>query len=143
MRRLPRGPWRRWREVVVVALVALRVEVALRRHGLEDVCGLMGVRLDLGVEESPAVVGGRLPARVRVSFFAVDQVMKQWPWGDTCLRRCLVLGHRIRHLRPVVRIGVRTTEDGALAVHSWLHVRGRDLDSGTGAFHTLKSGTVA
>lgn len=143
MRDALRDRRRHWRELVIVVAVGLRVELALRRHGLEAVCEMVGVHLDLGVDETPEPTDRRLPSSARVSFWAVDQVMRRWPWGDTCLRRCLVLGQRIRRMDPVVRIGVRTTGDGSFAVHSWLQVNGRALDSGAGAFHPLKAGTAA
>jgi hypothetical protein len=54
--------------------------------------------------------------------------MPRWPFGDTCLRRCLVLGQRLRHLDPVLRIGVAVGGDGSWSAHSWLEIGGRSLD---------------
>jgi hypothetical protein len=125
----------------VVLVVALRVELALRRRGLDEVCSAVGVRLDLTPDAS-TTAPRPLPASTRASFAAVQRVLARWPWGDTCLRRCLVLGQRLRRLDPAMRIGVRMTPDGDLAVHSWLHVHGRDLDTGTADFHVLRSGAV-
>ena len=61
----------------------------------------------------------------------------RWRAGDTCLRRCLLLGQRLRRLDPVLRIGVRRDEPGAFQAHSWLKISGRSLDIGSADFETL------
>jgi hypothetical protein len=125
------------REFIVVALVLARIELSLRTEELTATCRRVGVRLDL--EPAPDLVGGGpvLPARARKSARVVGVVLHRWPWGDTCLRQCLLLGHRLRHLGPTMRIGVRHTEDGSFSAHSWLEIDGRALDQGATLFASL------
>jgi hypothetical protein len=43
-----------------------------------------------------------------------------WPFGDTCLRRALVLGHHLRDQSPVLRIGVTADRSEDVAAHAWV-----------------------
>ncbi|WP_380165878.1 lasso peptide biosynthesis B2 protein [Jannaschia sp. R86511] len=119
----------RWvRELAVVTALAVVVEVGLRVTTLPRLARLLRVRLDLDehgavLDEVPVLPGwARRPAR------ATAVVLSRRPFQDTCLRRCLVLGSRIRGLDPVLRIGVRRSGTGGWEAHSWLEVGGRSLD---------------
>lgn len=117
-------------EVCGVLVSAIVVEIALRTARLPRAARWCGLQLDLQAPPAPAVLDIRapLPARARRSWRATDVVMTHWPWGDTCLRRCLVLGRRLRRFDPVLRIGVARTADGSVVAHAWLEVAGRTLD---------------
>ncbi len=67
---------------------------------------------------------------------ATDTVLGHWPFRDTCLRRSLVLGWRLRSLSPVLRLGV-AEQDGAYQAHAWLVVAGRSIDPAAADFSTL------
>jgi hypothetical protein len=116
-------------EVVRVLLVAVLVELALRSSRLPRVAKLCGVRLDL--TSAPLASGAPviLPAGSGRKLRAVDLVMSRWPLGDTCLRRCLVLGQRLHRLAPVLRIGVAFDASRSFVAHSWLEVGGQSLDA--------------
>jgi hypothetical protein len=118
--------------VIVVVVVALVVEVGLRISTVPRLARLLGVRL-----ERDGQSGQQLPAGstndppvlwIREQYTTVARVMPHWPFGNTCLRRALVLGHRLRRLEPALVIGVRHDEAGQLAAHAWLVVAGVVLD---------------
>jgi hypothetical protein len=128
---------RRWRArlrllplAVRTVVLFTRVEVGLRRSDLPALAGRLGVVL-AGPGDSPdptaapATVSGR---SARQALTVVTRVSERWPAGDTCLRRCLVLGVLLAPVRPVLTLGVRRAEDGTIAAHSWLVVGGRSLD---------------
>ncbi len=66
-------------------------------------------------------------------------VVSHWPAGDTCLRRCLLIGHRLHRLEPVLRIGVRRDAAGRFSAHSWLEIDGATLDPAASAYAALGS----
>jgi hypothetical protein len=129
-------------EPFVVVAVAAAVELGLRFSTLPRLARMVGVPLDLDHAE-PATGPVVLPRRTAWSMRVVDVVMRSWPWGDTCLRRSLVAGHRLRDLGPVLRLGVR---EGALDrpdAHAWLELQGGSLDPAAGRFSPLVRGRSA
>lgn len=132
---------RRWGWGAVEVLRAIgpmvAVEVLLHTTDLPTACRLLGVAHDLASADPPAPEIAVLPRRTRRVVLACDLVVSRWPFGDTCLRRCLLTGRRLRDLGPVLRIGVRRNPGGAFAAHSWLEVDGRTLDPGAAAFAPL------
>ncbi|MCU1459179.1 MAG: hypothetical protein JWL73_3271 [Actinomycetia bacterium] len=119
-------------EAVVIVTVAARVEWSLRRRGLPATAGGLGLTLLGGpADDEPAGVPDRfaLPdwawRRARIARI----VLRRWPFGDTCLRRALVIGNRLATLRPELVIGVRpTTNERGVDAHAWLRIQGVDLD---------------
>jgi transglutaminase superfamily protein len=123
--KVPRG---QWLEVAQVLLVTLLVELGLRVTTLPRLTKWCGIRLDVATGpllDAPAV---HLARPIRHQVRIVYGVLRRWPFGDTCLRRCLILGQRVRDLDPVLRIGVGTGEDGSFTAHSWLEIQGQSLD---------------
>jgi Transglutaminase-like superfamily len=118
-------------ELVVTCLVSFRVERSLRRDPLPVTARKARVHL-LG-DGAPVVPGGPLPAWAKRRISLTTAVMRRGPVADTCLRRSLVLGHRLSRLEPSLIIGVRAGADGT-AAHAWLRVGGRDLDPDAGTF---------
>jgi hypothetical protein len=115
------------------------IEVSLRRTTLPATCRRLRVRLDL--DGATASVHGSTPVLPRWALprvRAARLVAAHWPAGDTCLRRCLLLGHRLRRLDPVLRIGVRRDSAGAFEAHSWLEIGGRPLDLDAAGFAALE-----
>lgn len=116
------------RETAAVVAVAVAVEVGLRVTTLPRLARALGVRLD-GPPADPADPLAVLPAWTRLPLSRVEAVLRRWPWDDTCLRRSLVAGQRLRGLDPVLRVGVRHgAQPGAVAAHAWLEVGGRRID---------------
>lgn len=116
-----------------------RIERGLRSSDLPAVCRMLGIAVDLSSATPPATQRAVLPRNTRTPVYACQYAVAHWPPGDTCLRRCLVLGRRLRHLGPVLRIGVRKDGDEFVA-HSWLEIDGRTLDPESSRYATL--GTV-
>lgn len=112
------------RAVVTLAVI----EACLRTGGVDTACARLGVRSDLASARPPRAGNVVLPRRTRTPVRACCAVASAWPAGDTCLRRCLLLGHRLRRLDPVLRIGVRRDTDAAFAAHAWLEIDGVPLD---------------
>lgn len=128
--------------IVRTAAVAGAVEIALRcRMRLDHLARLVGAPLEMAA--SPAgysadaglaaeALSGTLsgaPSRgpdyvvVEDRRRCVALVLRRWPFGDSCLRRALVLGALLRRFDPRLRVGVaRNVEDGAQGVtaHAWL-----------------------
>jgi hypothetical protein len=117
-------------QFVAALAVAFIVEVGLSISTLPRLVKLFGIRLADGSDDEftgPAI--DVTPEWFQRRSAAVHRVLRHWPFGDTCLRRSLVLGQRIRRLNPVVVIGVRHDEHGKLAAHAWLTVSGVALDT--------------
>lgn len=113
-----------------------RIERGLRRRDLPAVCRTLGISSDLQSATPPATQRAILPRNTRTPVHACQYAVAHWPPGNTCLRRCLVLARRLRHLSPVLRIGVR--KDGAdYVAHSWLEIDGRTLDPESARYATL------
>ncbi|WP_379617337.1 lasso peptide biosynthesis B2 protein [Pseudonocardia sp. GCM10023141] len=127
------GVW----ELLIAAATMVAVEVLLRTQDLPTTCRMLGVQYDPADSSPPSEVAARLPRRVRRRVLASTMVIAHWPAGDSCLRRCLLIGHRLRREGPALRIGVRRTESGAFSAHSWLEFDGRTLDPTASAFATL------
>lgn len=119
-----------------LALTSSRVPRALRLS-LARLARWCGTCLDLaadpadttadltsGQDETTAEAALLADPGVRRRVHAVDAVLRRWPAGDTCLRRCLVLGHRLRSLQPRLRLGAVARDDGRLGAHAWLVVAG-------------------
>ncbi|GAB3583514.1 hypothetical protein GCM10027445_58390 [Amycolatopsis endophytica] len=115
------------REVLRALPAMVRIEFLLRRRDLRETCRHLGVRCDL-TSTAGATSLAVLPRYTRAPIQASYFVVSRWPAGDTCLRQCLLIGHRLRELSPVLRIGVRREADGAFSAHSWLEIDGGALD---------------
>ena len=113
--------------VIRVLLLFVRVELGLRLSSLQRLCRELGIATTPPVEPS---VGARPFPRdfARAAIAAVDRVGRWWPWGDTCLRRCLVLGRLLTAADPVLVLGVTRSADGAFGAHSWLEFGGETFD---------------
>lgn len=124
MRRL--GWWARCAvELVIQLQVLARIEWLVRRRGLPHACRALGIelRLDGVAGHEPALLRRRYTAVVRAARVATGG----WPFGNTCLRRAMLLGSRMRAEHPVLRIGIRPDGAGTLA-HAWVEIDGRTLD---------------
>lgn len=133
LRRSARFAW----EVPRALVTLIRAEYGLRTSDLPTTCRRLGVRLELESHAPPAGERAVLPRRMRTPVVAATLVLARWPAGDTCLRRCLLVGHRLRRLGPTLRIGVHRDPAGAFSAHSWLEIEGRTLDPSAGRYVTL------
>lgn len=127
-------------EIVRALGPLLFIELTLRTTDLPTTCRRMGFICDLADGRAPAAEEAVLPRRTRAAVLAVDALLARWPFGDTCLRRCLLLGHRLRALEPVLRIGVRRDAHG-FAAHSWLELPDGTLDSTAAEYQVLGAWT--
>jgi len=119
-------------EPLVVLATAVRVEVLLHTTDLPTACRRLGVVLDVRTAVRHPPEPAELPRWARAPARWTDVLLGRWPFGDTCLRRCLVLGSRLRGLDPVLRLGARRTGSGAIVAHAWLEIAGRSLDGTLG-----------
>lgn len=115
----------------------LLIELWLHTTDLPTTCRRLRVGCDLQSSTPPASEAAVLPRSTRATVLAVDAVASRWPAGDTCLRRCLLLGHRLRRLEPVLRIGVQRSPGGSFAAHSWLELHGATLDATAARYAVL------
>jgi hypothetical protein len=121
---------------VHVLAVAVAVEIGLYTLPLPRLARLLGVRL--AMDGDALAVPGALPPGIGQQARAMHRVLRRWPFGNSCLRRALVLGHLIRRSEPALHIGVRRDETGAILAHAWLEVAGRTLDPTAAQFLTLQ-----
>lgn len=135
MQRWALGAW----EVGRTVWPMIRIEFGLRTTDLPAICRRLGVALDLASEAPPASDVVVLPRRTRRVVLASLAVISHWPAGDTCLRRCLLIGYRLRELEPVLRIGVRRDRECGFQAHSWLEFGGGTLDPASSGFAPLGS----
>ncbi len=118
-------------QLIAAACIALAVEIGLRVSTVPRLAEVLGIRLGVYSQLDPprTAAASRLPvAWMAPRSVAVRRLFTRWPFGDTCLRRALVLGQRLRRLDPVLVIGVRHDDGGRLAAHAWLVVDGVALD---------------
>lgn len=130
-----RGAW----EVLRALGPMVVIEVSLRTSDLPTTCRRLRVCCDLDSLTPPAGVLAVLPRRTRPAVLASLAVVSRWPAGDTCLRQCLLIGHRLRRLEPVLRIGVKRDANGDFSAHSWLEFGGNTLDPAAFEFAPLGS----
>ena len=122
---------------VVQAFAALwaaaRAEWGLRRRTLPATAASLGLRFEPTLEDEARPVTPE--ARVTIPPWAwrrahiAQLVVSVWPFGNTCLRRALVMGNRLSAFGPELVLGVRPN-DGATRfdAHAWVRIRGVDLD---------------
>ena len=129
--------WRDRAEVVVIVAVAAVVEVGIRFMRLPRLAKMLGAELDT----SPAR-GQRMtkppPAWAVKRLELCRGVLRRWPGGNTCLRRSLVMGNRVRPLHPMLRVGV-AKKSGELAAHAWLEFDGWYFDPEAPAYQVVES----
>jgi len=132
-----------------MAPIYIGIEVGLKVASLPTICKALGVRL-AGQEEAkagPAPTNDLSPVPNlpgHDAAFRAAQILaaRRRPQGG-CLCRSLLLGHRFRKFRPVLRIGIlpnklkgahaadstpASLSDSALAAHAWLEIGGIALE---------------
>ncbi|HVW41030.1 MAG TPA: lasso peptide biosynthesis B2 protein [Amycolatopsis sp.] len=130
---------RRALELVRALWTMVGIEKSLRANDLRTTCQRLRLRIDLRDATPPGSEIAVLPRDTRAAMWAAEAVTSHWPAGDTCLRRCLLVGHRLRALDPVLRIGVKRDARGAFAAHSWLEIDGRTLDTTAAEYAVLSA----
>lgn len=119
--------WEQRREYLVVVLLACGGEMALRLLPLRRTVRLFRFDLDSS-RRAVAPPIEVLPAWAIQRIRVVRVVMRRWPVDGVCLRDALVTGHRLRALRPRLKLGVARSGTGDLQAHAWLEIDGRSLD---------------
>ena len=132
-------------EFLLVAAMAVLAEIAVKVFSLPRLTRSLGIAL---VDKGEAVVP---TAQLRPHLDAmtienrarmVDRLYRAWPRKNSCLRRALVLGYRIRAARPVLEIGV-AREEGSIRAHAWIEVDGRVVGDDSGDYAPLRSHKTA
>lgn len=115
-------------QALATVVTAARVEWLLRRHDLPSTVSKLGLRFGQATPVS-------LTERTALPTWAVRRarlallLLRAWPFGDTCLRKSLVIGNRLRSLTPELFIGVRSDgERRDISAHAWLRISGIDID---------------
>lgn len=110
-------------DIVRTVVLAVRVELGVRRVPLPRLAAQLGIRLTPGPVPGTFAVPQRLRQRAR----RARSLMRRWPFArGTCLREALVVGHVLRQLEPVLRIGVGQRA-GTITAHAWLEVGGEQV----------------
>jgi hypothetical protein len=122
-RQLRAVPLRAWPTLVATAAVAGAFEIGLRSLSLPRLARLAGMRLGTqptGAPDPHKTVTALLTPEQRRRIWATERLYAVWPFGDTCLRRALVMGHHLRDQSPVLRIGVTAERSEPVAAHAWV-----------------------
>ncbi len=122
------------REYAIVFCLACLSEIAVRTLSLKRAAALLRVDLHSAQELQEPLED--LPAWAVDRYRVVNHLMRNWPVDGVCLRQSLVLGNRLRALRPVLKIGV-ARDDQVVKAHAWLEVSGRSLDTTSHQFSEL------
>lgn len=129
-------------ELFLVAGLALAAEVAVKLFALPRLTRWLGIALVDG--HSSTTTGsssGRIAALSRRAIEtrarAVDRVYRVWPRKNSCLRRALVLGFRIRAANPVLQVGV-AQDNGSIRAHAWIEVEGAVIGESSGDYAPLR-----
>lgn len=136
LRRARRLSWADRREVVVTLATAVTIEIGLRTLRLPALARRLGVPFDATPGPAGTKPSERLPSWAARRVHLANRVMDRWPFGGTCLRRSLLVGSRLRRLRPSLRIGVR--RDDAVRAHAWVEIAGAPVDTASSEFATLE-----
>lgn len=126
------------RELLWVCALALLAEIAVKVSSLPRLARALGIELadrpPRSRRPAPPMDSATLDNKARM----VDRVYRHWPRADSCLRRALVLGFRIRAARPVLRIGVAREQD-EIRAHAWIEAGGRVIGSQAGDWAPLRT----
>ena len=128
-------------ELLELLFLASIAEVAVRLIRLPSLTRRLGITLveDGDGASTPAAAKGTLSAAtIERRAASVDRLYRAWPRHNSCLRRSLVLGFRVRRAHPTMRIGV-AQEAGEIRAHAWIEVDGRVLGEATGDYAPLHS----
>lgn len=117
-------------EVIRTLVLAVAAELAVRLLPLPRALRAFGATFDVGAAAaSPSNDLSSLPAWAQRKVACVFLVMDAWPGDGVCLRRSLVLAHRLRGLRPRLVIGVQR-EAGSVTAHAWIVAGGVAIEPG-------------
>ena len=108
------------------AIVAVGVEALLRWRTLPETCRVLGIRLRVGESRTPSRNSSSAPECIAQVRDEVDWVYSRFGLPDTCLRRALTAGFRLRAHEPRLVIGVKKA--ATLDAHAWLEAKGSVLD---------------
>lgn len=134
-------PPRRWVDMLRAAMIAVRAEAAIRRHGVAGAARVGGLQLVMDGAAAPVAIPTHagLTARELEQLDTAWRILRWGPFNGTCLRRAAVGGYFLRHHHPLLRIGVSKTA-GNVAAHAWVEVGGVGLDpDGAAAYRVLLS----
>lgn len=123
------------RELAAVLWVASKMEWSIRAEGIERSIERAGARVATQAESAEPV--GSIPGWAVRRARLVNRVYRYWPFGDTCLRRSLVIAQRLSPLKPSIVFAARM-ENEALTAHSWVRVRGVDLEDNPERYQILE-----
>lgn len=105
-------------------MLAGLVEIGLRVLPLPKLCAALGIRFGMSRRPEEAVpLAAAQRKRVAEASRQVDWIVERGPRRGRCLRRSLMLGHLLRELHPVVRIGVAKSAPG-IEAHAWVEIGG-------------------
>lgn len=136
-------PPRQILDIVVISVVAIRIEAALKHGGVSKAAQIGAVHV--GMDGSSATPGAATDAGLsRRELEKLDvawRLLRHGPFNGTCLRRAIVGGYLLRRHDPILRIGVAKS-DGVVSAHAWIDVGGVSLDpEGSQRFAILNSPT--
>lgn len=109
------------------AAIAVFVEALLRCTSLPRTCRLLGLTLG-DATDAPPTHTRPTPSPDDIEFvqILVSHVYSFVPRWDTCLRRALTTGFRLRRFHPQLVLGVK--KHPSLRAHAWLLLGGVALD---------------
>jgi hypothetical protein len=129
-------------DLLLVAGMALAAEIAVKVFALPRLTSWVGITLiDEKTGSQPTTRDNRAVGLTKSAIESrtrtVDRLYRVWPRKNSCLRRALVLGTRIRAAGPVLMIGV-AQEEGSIRAHAWIEVDGTVVGDTSGDYAPLR-----
>jgi hypothetical protein len=124
-------------ELLQLIVLAIGAEAAVRLVPLPRLTRQLGIGLGDHAPGTGAPRGAISHRTIDRRAASVDRFYRAWPREDSCLRRALVLGFRVRAAHPVMQIGV-AKEDDRVRAHAWIEVDGRVVGDESGDYAPLR-----
>jgi hypothetical protein len=124
----PHGLAARVRLLLSTTLRLAAIEWSSRRLTPLELCRSVGI--EFGGFDTPQQTSLPLSVQVAHRWWAVETVLRWWPWARErlCLRRSLLLGQQLRHLSPTLCLEVVSVTP--FVAHAWLLAGNHRLDMG-------------
>ena len=121
-------------ELLYLVLLATVAELTVRVVPLRRLAPLLGIRV-----QAPSVSSAQDPLDPEIGRRAelVDKLYRYWPRQNSCLRRGLVLGFRLRRWEPTLMIGIERGT-GDVRAHAWIEIGGAVIGDESGDLAPLR-----
>ena len=123
-------------EIVYVTMLAAVAEIAVRLVPVRRLASVTGISMEGLTPDTSSLQATLSSEQIARRTEAVQRVYRVWPRDGSCLRESFVLGFRLRHSRPVLKLGV-AKENEEVVAHAWIEIDGRPVGDDPQRFSPL------